>query len=219
MNWENSKALTPLKRNFIRQFFAMERSFFLTGGSALGIFYLEHRRSYDLDFFTERDVDWHLLGNIVRDCSLAVSAQCETITASPLFYRFQLSRGPDRELLDFVVEHTPQVNPTKEDFGPVRVDTLHEIAVNKVCMLISRCELKDVVDLYFLANHGLDILALFPDARKKEGGLDPAMISFLLAQLRIDSLPDYLIAPLDLDEFRAFVLNLRKRLAAMSLPE
>ena len=52
MSWESSKALTPLKRAFLDAFFAENRSFFLTGGSALGIFYLDHRRSYDLDLFT-----------------------------------------------------------------------------------------------------------------------------------------------------------------------
>ena len=49
MNWEESKALTPLKRDFLKGFFDRGQSFFLTGGSALGIFYLQHRLSYDLD--------------------------------------------------------------------------------------------------------------------------------------------------------------------------
>ena len=52
MNWEESKALTPLKRDFLRQFAGRNQAFYLTGGSALGIFYLEHRLSYDLDFFS-----------------------------------------------------------------------------------------------------------------------------------------------------------------------
>ena len=43
MNWEKSKALTPLKRDFLKAFFEREHRFFLTGGSALGIFYLQHR--------------------------------------------------------------------------------------------------------------------------------------------------------------------------------
>ncbi len=53
MNWEKSKALTTLKRDFLCAFFARNNSFFLTGGSALGIFYLQHRYSYDLDFVIE----------------------------------------------------------------------------------------------------------------------------------------------------------------------
>jgi len=30
------------------------------------------------------------------------------------------------------------------------VDTLHEILLNKICTLVSRCEVKDLLDLYFL---------------------------------------------------------------------
>lgn len=52
MNWVESSACTPLKRDFLRTWFAQERRFFLTGGSALGLFYLDHRYSYDLDLFT-----------------------------------------------------------------------------------------------------------------------------------------------------------------------
>ena len=64
MNWEESKALTPLKRDFRVAFFEHGSSFFLTGGSALGLFYLDHRLSFDLDFFTTDDaLDWHLLDN------------------------------------------------------------------------------------------------------------------------------------------------------------
>ena len=34
MNWENSKAITALKRDFLKRFAARNRDFFLTGGSA-----------------------------------------------------------------------------------------------------------------------------------------------------------------------------------------
>jgi len=35
----------------------IEKSFFLTGGTALSVFYLGHRISEDLDFFTTSDVN------------------------------------------------------------------------------------------------------------------------------------------------------------------
>ena len=38
MNWEDSNACTPLKRDFLRAWFAQEQRFFLIGGSALGLF-------------------------------------------------------------------------------------------------------------------------------------------------------------------------------------
>jgi predicted nucleotidyltransferase component of viral defense system len=46
--------LTPLQLDFLHQFFASSvgADFFLTGGTALAAFYLQHRHSDDLDLFT-----------------------------------------------------------------------------------------------------------------------------------------------------------------------
>jgi hypothetical protein len=71
----------------------------------------------------------------------------------------------------------------------IQVDTLHEIMLNKIATLISRCELKDVVDLYFLEQEGLRVETYFEEAQQKDGGLDPSMISLLLNSLAIPELP------------------------------
>jgi hypothetical protein len=46
--------LSPLQREVLRALFERERGFFLTGGAALVGFYLHHRTTDDLDFFTDR---------------------------------------------------------------------------------------------------------------------------------------------------------------------
>lgn len=220
MNWEESKVLTALKRDFLRAFFARNQSFFLTGGSALGIFYLEHRVSYDLDLFTTEPlpVEWHILQNQLLDIAAQLGAQCRGLVAAPEFHRFELTRGCERELLDFVVERLPQVDPQKEVIAGIRVDTLREIVANKLCTLLSRCEVKDVIDLYFLQQRGTDLLAHLADAQQKEGGLDPAMLSFLLANFRIGRIPEYVLQPLELSSLNEFIATLRKQLAAAAYP-
>lgn len=134
MNWEDSNACTPLKRDFLRLWFAQEQRFFLTGGSALGLFYLDHRRSYDLDLFTSDEV-------------------------------------------------------------------------------------KDVVDLYFLEQAGHDILAAIPDAKAKDGGWDPAVVSMLLDGLDPTELPPWLLRDLAPRELQAFLHRLRLAFASQALPE
>jgi hypothetical protein len=221
MNWENSKALTPLKRDFLVRFFARNRSFYLTGGSALGIFYLEHRLSYDLDFFTTEPgtIDWHLLENSVIGVAGEIQANCWTITATPDFYRFELTRGTDREILDFVIERVPQIDPQKEQFGPIRVDTLREIMVNKICTLVGRTEIKDLVDLYFLSGRGWHVADHLQAARTKEGGLNPAMISYLLADVHVDRVPDYLLEPVEPQALEQFIRELQKTMASLAFPK
>ena len=206
MNWEDSKALTALKKDFLKAFFDRSQAFFLTGGSALGVFYLQHRLSYDLDFFTtDEHTEWHLLDNEIRSISAAIGTQCETITAAPTFRRYQLNRGTEREIVDFVVEMAPQLDPEKNKFGKLRVDTLREI--------------KDLVDLFFLSRRGFTVREHFAEARQKEGGLDPAMISFILARTAISKVPDYVLEPLDLNELRTFVHALQLELAELAFPK
>jgi hypothetical protein len=81
----------------------------------------------------------------------------------------------------------PQLDTQKNLFGEIWVDTLREIVVNKVGTLIGRCEIKDLVDLYFLKAEGFDAIDLLPDAQRKEGGLEPAMLAYLLSELSVES--------------------------------
>lgn len=218
MNWENSRALTPLKRDFLNLLFLRSQSFYLTGGSALGIFYLQHRLSYDLDFFTSEEVNWHIVQNLVLDISKTIAASCRTITAAPQFHRFELTREMEREIIDFVIEQVPQIDPQKEQIGNVRVDTLREIAVNKVCTLIGRSEQKDIIDLFYLSKQGFDVLDLLPEAQKKDGGVEPAMLSYLLANRRIEKVPEYVLEKLDLAELNDFVRKLQEDLGKLAFP-
>jgi len=186
----------------------------------LGIFYLQHRLSYDLDFFTtDEHTEWHLLDNEVRSISSAIGTHCEAITAAPTFRRYQLTRDGEREIIDFVVEMVPQIDAVKNQFGKFRVDTLREITVNKICTLIGRCEIKDLVDLFFLSKRGFTVRDHLTEACQKEGGLDPAMISFILAKTAIDKVPDYVLEPLDLNELRAFIHDLQLELAGLAFPQ
>ena len=75
----------------------------------------------------------------------------------------------------------------------INVDTLLEIGINKICTLLSRTEVKDLIDLYFLVKEGFDIKENIDKARLKDGGVEPAIISWLLSQFNIKKLPDYMI--------------------------
>jgi hypothetical protein len=44
--------LDPLQQDFLREFFAQQSHFYLTGGAALVGFYLGHRKTHALDLFT-----------------------------------------------------------------------------------------------------------------------------------------------------------------------
>ena len=218
-SWEKSKALTPLKKDFLKEFFAIEDRFFLTGGSALGIFYFDHRFSYDLDFFTvNEDIDWkHVESNLHVVCK-KIEAEIEPITKSPSFQRFKLTRDKEHEIIDFVIEWVEQINPKKNIIDGMQVDTLEEIGINKICTLLGRTEIKDIIDLYFLSINGFDIIPHIDMAMKKDGGLDPATLSYIISEIKIKELPDYLLKTVTLDELNAFLSNLKIALAEIAFP-
>ena len=219
MNWEDSKVLTPLKRDFLKAFFQVETTFFLSGGSALGVFYLDHRRSYDLDFFSMQEVHWQALKGQVQKIASSIGSALETLSASPYFQRMRLTRDDETEILDFIIEFVPQVFPEKNRFGNIVVDPLIEIGINKICTLVHRSELKDLIDLYFLQRDAeFDIIANWERACTKEGGLEPAMVSYLLTQIDIDEIPHYLEKELRINQLRTFVDEFRKKLAMMASP-
>ncbi len=101
----------------------------------------------------------------------------------------------------------------------IRGDTPLEIGINKICTLISRTELKDIVDLYFLEKNGFDIKGNIENAKLKDGGIEPAIISYLLAQVNLTEPLHYLIKDVSTGELEAFVSHLKKIMAEISYPE
>ena len=218
MNWEKSKSLTPLKHDFLVSFFKKSQDFFLTGGSALGLFYYDHRFSYDLDLFTLKEIDWDFHERLFISVVEEIKARYESITKAPFFHRYQLNRGKETEIIDFVIEKVFQVDKEKNTFGMIKVDTLLEIGVNKICTLLGRTEVKDIIDLYFLVKNGFDIRGNIEKAKLKDGGVEPAIISYLLSQFKISKLPDYMIEKVGTDELEKFISDLKEQMAEIAFP-
>lgn len=155
----------------------------------------------------------------MRVCSEAIGAALELRRDAPTFRRYELVRDKEREIVDIVLDCSPQVDAEKPWVDGVRIDTAHEIMINKITTLISRCELKDIVDLFFLEKNGYRVEDDFEEARRKDGGLDPAMVSMLLNSLEVTELPDYLIKPMTLSDLRTFIDSLKRRMALIAYPD
>jgi len=99
------------------------------------------------------------------------------------------------------------------------VDPLEEIGVNKICSLLNRSELKDLIDLFFLQKNGFDIFKNLEKAQIKEGNFDPAMISYLLEKIQVKDIPFHIIKKIDLDSLKNFIRYLQKRFAEIAFPD
>ncbi len=210
--------LSPLQRDLLLAFFEREQRFFLTGGSALAGFYLGHRRSDDLDLFSPPGVDLEEAVRALTGGALACGATLTARQTDPDFRRFLARRGSEQCLVDLVIDRAPAVTREKAQFGTIRVDTTREILANKICALIGRSEVKDLVDLQALLAAGEDLDQGFRDAEMKQAGADPATLSWILDQLRIGP-----AAPLpggvDSASLETFRRELVTRLRRMAFPQ
>lgn len=124
----------------------VKSGFFLTGGTALSVFYLHHRKSDDLDFFSIDDVDLNSLDFwILRKFNDAKKTGISEFSISYLIENVRV---------DFVLDQlSNKEKREKVHFGNdsvLTIDTIDNIVSNKLCTLVSRTEVKDYIDFYFL---------------------------------------------------------------------
>jgi predicted nucleotidyltransferase component of viral defense system len=177
--------LTRLQSDLLGAFFAREQRLFLTGGAALAGFYFGHRETEDLDLFGPPGLDLLGVARTLHDAASACGASVRALETHPDFRRVLAARGDERCIVDVVVDRAPMLEPAKASFGSVRVDTLREIAANKVCTLVGRAEIKDLVDLERILDAGVDLERAVQDATTKDASVDPATLAWLLDQITI----------------------------------
>ena len=179
--------LYPFQDEILKIIEDLNLDFYLTGGTALGRCYLNHRYSDDLDFFVN-DND-----NFKTECNAAIKAlkdrwTCDIAATSGTFARVFLKTGDITLKVDFV-------NDVPDHFGEIkrfalfhRIDSWRNILSNKLCAL-SRLEVKDIVDIVFIAkNYAFDWETIVGEARSKDLWIDPIDICKIIDQFPIERL-------------------------------
>ncbi|MDP2600109.1 MAG: nucleotidyl transferase AbiEii/AbiGii toxin family protein [Deltaproteobacteria bacterium] len=202
------KILTPLQHKTLQVFFSvpeLKRHFYLTGGTALSAFYLQHRLSIDLDFFTH-SIDIHEVEPLIEDAFKAKGLRIEKERSSPTFRRWLINKELRVDVvrdIDFRVG-TPQL------IDNFMVDDPKNIAVNKITTIYGRLEPKDYVDLYFLKPYlNFDIMELFKLGQIKDGGLEPFQWAKIIADVDTFTLLPQMVKPLTLKKLQTFFHRLR----------
>lgn len=181
----SSSRLSRLQEELLRAFAAVEPRFVLSGGGALVGFHLRHRSTHDLDFFcADTSVDLNVVGHALVQVGRKLGAELELLQSYPNFRRYQVSRGEEVTVVDLVLDATPRLTEPQR-FGPVLVDTIEEIAANKLCTLVGRAEIRDLVDLCALLDSGIELTDALQAAQTKEGGVDAATLAWLLDEMHI----------------------------------
>ncbi len=208
-----SDVLTPLQGRFLRAFFTGDvgSRFFLTGGTALGAFYLHHRLSEDVDLFTTDDDALPLARREMPAIANSLGCQVRSGATTPHFQMFFLE-SPDAPTLKIdLVRDTDIQFGARQKIEGVILDAEENIAVNKILSIFGRTESKDFVDLYFLLQAGYDFKQLVALAKQKDTGLTEFWLAGMMREVaKLKHLP-IMLKPLTLEELRAFFLELGDR--------
>jgi hypothetical protein len=211
---DNGK-LTTLQRDLLRSFFQRAEGFFLTGGAVLVEYHLKHRTTDDLDLFTSEDrLDEGV--RVLLAAAEAIDAECQAVRTSPDFRRFLVKRKQESAVVDLVRDRVPQLRE-KVQLGTIVLDHIAEIAANKLCALVGRAEIRDLVDVMLLERAGHRVEDSLVDAHAKDGGVTPATLAWVLSQLTVADNAE-LPGSVPVEELRGFIDDLQRRLRALAFP-
>lgn len=199
---------TNLQEQIIRQIShtQLKDSFFLTGGTALSVFYLRHRYSEDLDFFTEVpgavSSVLPILQTIQKKLSISIDARRTFNTFTEIIIT---ASKEEMGILHFAQDSPYRLKPTiySEDYG-IYVDNLLDISCNKFSALFDRHDMKDFVDIYFIDKEKMKFKEVYSFAKKKHLGLDDYWLSQALRYINDLTILPKMIKSVTLKELQDF---------------
>ncbi|MEK7451571.1 MAG: nucleotidyl transferase AbiEii/AbiGii toxin family protein [Patescibacteria group bacterium] len=188
--------------------------FYFTGGTPLAAFYLNHRLSEDIDLFSENEIFLPsintFIGKIRKELRLT-KVDYRQFFGLHSFQLFFLNK----EILkvDFNYYPFPRIEKGTT-YKQLKVDSLLDIAVNKVHTIAMKPRARDFIDIYFIikkTNYNFHDLLMKAKA-KFDWHIDPIQLGSRLFLAK--EVADYprMIKKINHQEWRNFFLNEAKKL-------
>ncbi len=161
-----SSILTKEQIRFL-EIFGKERLlnnyFYLTGGTPLAEFYLHHRYSEDLDFFSEKEVDPLTIHTFLKKNRKELGFKKVDFQQSFNRNMFFLHYSTETLKTEFTYFPFSRINQGIIRYG-ISIDSLLDIAVNKLFTIYQRTKARDYIDLYAICKKNKYAI---PDLLKK----------------------------------------------------
>jgi predicted nucleotidyltransferase component of viral defense system len=125
------------------------KKFYLTGGTALAEFYLHHRKSEDLDFFSEQEIDETWLAAMTKRIKRELNLDKSEIQQS--FNRRLVFFEKSNQVAKTEFTHFPFGSAGKQGVvNGLKIDSVLDIAVNKVFTIYQKPMPRHFIDLYLI---------------------------------------------------------------------
>ncbi len=191
------------------------KHFYLTGGTALSEFYLQHRISYDIDLFTEKkEVDQRLTDAFLKKLSPALSVKKIKRSQFLGLFSYVLVFEDEQELkVDLNYYPFPRIQKGTR-YKNLEVDSVYDIAVNKLQTIFTKPRSRDYLDLYFIMRKYKYLLAkLILDAKTKfDWDIDKITLASQFIKVKDIDESSMLLIPFNKKDLEEFFLKLAKSL-------
>jgi predicted nucleotidyltransferase component of viral defense system len=207
--------LTPFQKTIFEELCRQDfitKSFRFAGGTALSEFYLKHRYSEDLDFFTDEE-------SSIEEVKIRLFPVFKSLGVNPVEYRetnsskiFFLKSG-QRETVKVDFNFWPFKREKKgKYYKKLEIESLLDIAISKLDTILTRNKARDFVDFYFIQKESpFDLEMLLEKLTEKtECKFDPLFLGRCF--LKIEKLSDYprMIKEFSRQEMIDYFLSLAK---------
>lgn len=166
------------------------KNFCLTGGTALAEYYLLHRYSEDLDLFSEQEFDPQNISVLLKD--IKKKARITKIEFQQSFNRNLFFLHLTNDIIKTEFTYFPFAKIANgPKIGKLSVESLIDIAVNKIFTVYQNPRSRDFIDLYFIIQkEKFKISELIKKAKIKfDWHVDPIQLGSQF--LKAASLKDY----------------------------
>ncbi len=209
---QEEKILTSEQKLVLNLFSKEEyltKRFYLTGGTPLSAFYLFHRISEDLDFFSEEEVCLPSISNFIKKIQKKmglVKVDYRKFLGLHSFYLF----FTDKKFLKVDFNYYPFPRMEKGlKYQNISIDSLYDIAVNKVHTIAMQARARDFIDIYFIIREkGYNFKRLLLDAKAKfDWHIDPIQLGTQL--IKASNLSDYprMLKKISHKKWKRFFIN------------
>lgn len=212
--------LTPKQLDFlelVQKDLSITNNFYWTGGTPLAEFYLKHRLSEDIDLFTtETEVDPKLTEAFLKKISsrLTISQIKRSQFLGLVSYKL-IYKDKDQLKVDFNYYPFPRIEKGLKHKN-LDVDSLYDIAANKIHTLFMKPRTRDYIDIYFiLKQQDYSLNKLILDAKAKfDWHIDKVTLAsqfIKVKDIKEAELPQMLV-PFKKQDMEEFFLKLAKEM-------
>ncbi len=185
--------LTQFQQNFLSHIVAEQyfcKTFYLSGGTALSSWYINHRESYDLDFFSEKPFDYDLIMHWFHQNSTTLGYKSVRFDQDFGFLHCYISYKNNGTLrVDFHNYGALRMHKSHLWKG-LSIDSFYDIAVNKLRTIATYPRARDYVDYYCLQQKNSIQIAMILDAVKQKFHEDIDMLQLARNFLRVSEFVD-----------------------------